>query len=220
MNRYKITLLILFLIILFSVNQVNAYVNDFTLLGKTIYLDAGHGGKDPGAIYDNVYEKDINLDIVKKLQFELEKLGAVVLLTRDDDYDLASIDAKKRKQSDLSKRADLINESKCDMYISVHLNAYSSTKWSGLQIFYDDINPNNKVLAEVMNETLKSNLKNVREIKRENGYFMYHKINVTGILIESGFITNSNDRYKLKDSNYQAILARNIVSGVVNYFNK
>ena len=168
----------------------------------------------------NVYEKDINLDIVKKLQFELEKLGAVVLLTRDDDYDLASIDAKKRKQSDLSKRADLINESKCDMYISVHLNAYSSTKWSGLQIFYDDINPNNKVLAEVMNETLKSNLKNVREIKRENGYFMYHKINVTGILIESGFITNSNDRYKLKDSNYQAILARNIVSGVVNYFNK
>ena len=220
MNRYKITLLIIFLIILFSVNQVNAYVNDFPLLGKTIYLDAGHGGKDPGAIYDNVYEKDINLDIVKKLQFELEKLGAVVLLTRDDDYDLASIDAKKRKQSDLSKRADLINESKCDMYISVHLNAYSSTKWSGLQIFYDDINPNNKVLAEVMNETLKSNLKNVREIKRENGYFMYHKINVTGILIESGFITNSNDRYKLKDSNYQAILARNIVSGVINYFNK
>ena len=220
MNRYKITLLILFLIILFSVNQVNAYVNDFPLLGKTIYLDAGHGGNDPGAIYDNVYEKDINLDIVKKLQFELEKQGAVVLLTRDDDYDLASIDAKKRKQSDLSKRADLINESKCDMYISVHLNAYSSTKWSGLQIFYDDINPNNKVLAEVMNETLKSNLKNVREIKRENGYFMYHKINVTGILIESGFITNSNDRYKLKDSNYQAILARNIVSGVVNYFNK
>lgn len=220
MNRYKITLLIIFLIILFSVNQVNAYVNDFPLLGKTIYLDAGHGGKDPGAIYDNVYEKDINLDIVKKLQFELEKLGAVVLLTRDDDYDLASIGAKKRKQSDLSKRADLINESKCDMYISVHLNAYSSTKWSGLQIFYDDINPNNKVLAEVMNETLKSNLKNVREIKRENGYFMYHKINVTGILIESGFITNSNDRYKLKDSNYQAILARNIVLGVVNYFNK
>ena len=220
MNRYKITLLILFLIILFSVNQINAYVNDFPLLGKTIYLDAGHGGKDPGAIYDNVYEKDINLDIVKKLQFELEKLGAVVLLTRDDDYDLASIDAKKRKQSDLSKRADLINESKCDMYISVHLNAYSSTKWSGLQIFYDDINPNNKVLAEVMNETLKSNLKNVREIKRENGYCMYHKINVTGILIESGFITNSNDRYKLKDSNYQAILARNIVLGVVNYFNK
>ena len=220
MNKYKITLLILFLIILFSVNQVNAYVNDFPLLGKTIYLDAGHGGKDPGAIYDNVYEKDINLDIVKKLQFELEKMGAVVLLTRDDDYDLASIDAKKRKQSDLLKRANLINESKCDMYISIHLNAYSSTKWSGLQIFYDDINPNNTILAEIMNETLKSNLKTVREIKRENGYFMYHKINVPGILIESGFITNSNDRYKLKDSNYQTILARNIVLGVVNYFSK
>ena len=70
MNKYKITLLILFLIILFSVNQVNAYVNDFPLLGKTIYLDAGHGGKDPGAIYDNVYEKDINLDIVKMNGYE------------------------------------------------------------------------------------------------------------------------------------------------------
>lgn len=60
----------------------------------------------------------------------------------------------------------------------------------------------------------------ILEIKRENGYFMYHKINVPGILIESGFITNSNDRYKLKDSNYQAILARNIVLGVINYFSK
>lgn len=220
MNKYKITLLIVFLIILFSVNKANAYVNDFPLLGKVIYLDAGHGGKDPGAIYDDVYEKEISLSIVKKLELELEKHGAIVLLTRDGDYDLAEVNAKKRKQSDLTKRANLINDSKCDMYISIHLNAYSSTKWNGLQIFYDDVNPNNKVLAEVMNDTLKSNLKNIRDIKKENGYFMYHQIKVVGILIESGFITNANDRYKLRDSDYQTKLARNIAFGVVNYFNK
>ena len=203
----------------FSFNKVNAYINEFPLLGKVIYLDAGHGGRDPGAIYQQIMEKDINLIIVKKLALELEKMGAVVLLTRDGDYDLALDGAVKRKQSDLLKRVSLINNSNCDLFLSIHMNAYSSSKWNGLQIFYDDINKKNKILAEVINDTLKENLKDIRNIKNENGYFMYHKIKVPGILIEVGFITNAEDRYKLRDNNYQNLLVKNIAKGVFNYFN-
>lgn len=207
------------LFLFFSFNKVNAYINEFPLLGKVIYLDAGHGGRDPGAIYQQIMEKDINLIIVKKLALELEKMGAVVLLTRDGDYDLALDGAVKRKQSDLLKRVSLINNSNCDLFLSIHMNAYSSSKWNGLQIFYDDINKKNKILAEVINDTLKENLKDIRNIKNENGYFMYHKIKVPGILIEVGFITNAEDRYKLRDNNYQNLLVKNIAKGVFNYFN-
>ena len=77
----------------------------------------------------------------------------------------------------------------------------------------------NKILAEVINDTLKENLKDIRNIKNENGYFMYHKIKVPGILIEVGFITNAEDRYKLRDNNYQNLLVKNIAKGVFNYFN-
>lgn len=219
MNKYRLLLFLGLLFLFFSFNKVNAYINEFPLLGKVIYLDAGHGGRDPGAIYQQIMEKDINLIIVKKLALELEKMGAVVLLTRDGDYDLALDGAVKRKQSDLLKRVSLINNSNCDLFLSIHMNAYSSSKWNGLQIFYDDINKKNKILAEVINDTLKENLKDIRNIKNENGYFMYHKIKVPGILIEVGFITNAEDRYKLRDNNYQNLLVKNIAKGVFNYFN-
>lgn len=221
MNKYKMILLITFLFVLFSFNKVNAIINndEFSLLGILIYLDAGHGGKDPGAIYDNVREKDITLIIVKKLAKELEKDGAIVLLTREGDYDLSDINVKNRKRSDLKKRADLINESNCNLYLSIHLNAYSSTKWRGLQIFYDDINKNNNSLATTLNNTLKTGLSNVREIKNINDYYMYHQINVPGVLIETGFITNDSDRYLLKSDEYQDKLVKYIVMGIKNYLN-
>ena len=78
MNKIKTLIIICFFIITFSIYKVNASVLDLNLLGKIIYLDAGHGGKDCGAISNNIYEKDINLILVKKLEKELTKKGALV----------------------------------------------------------------------------------------------------------------------------------------------
>ena len=167
-----------------------------------------HGGRDPGAEYLNIKEKDIALEIVKKLQKELEQYGATVLLTRDDDYDLSTTDSINKKRSDLLKRANLINESKCDIYLSIHLNASTSTKWKGLQIFYDSVNIKNEVLANSINETLKNKISYVRKTKNVNNYYMYSRINIPGILIETGFITNDSDRYLLKNKDYQLKLAK------------
>ena len=121
MNKYKYLIIICFFVFSFSISKVYANILDLPLLGKTIYLDAGHGGKDAGAIVNNLKEKDINLIIVKKLEKELNSKGAVVYLTRNDDYDLASTTVG-RKRSDLYNRAKLINNSNSDIYISIHLN--------------------------------------------------------------------------------------------------
>lgn len=219
MNKYKSLVMVLFFVFSFSISKVYADVSDFPLLGKVIYLDAGHGGVDAGAEANKIKEKDINLLLVKKLEMVLVGMGADVYLTRDGDYDLSKTTVN-RKRSDLANRARKINDSDADIYLSIHLNSTISSKWRGLQIFYNDVNNENKILADNVNQVIKNNLSNVREVKRENSYYMYKKINIPGILIEAGFISNPNDNYVLRDSLYQDKLVNNIANGVINYFNQ
>lgn len=219
MNKYKSLIMIMFFILCFSISNVYAEVSDLPLLGKVIYLDAGHGGVDAGAESNKIKEKDINLVLVKKLESELVRKGAIVYLTREGDYDLSKTKIN-RKRSDLANRAKLINDSKADMYISIHLNSTTESKWRGIQVFYNGINSDNKILAHCISDILKNNLSNVREVKKENNYYMYKRIsNVPGILIEAGFISNPNDNYILRDSDYQDKLIGNITLGIISYFN-
>ena len=219
MNKIKTLIIICFFIITFSIYKVNASVLDLSLLGKIIYLDAGHGGKDCGAIANNINEKDINLVLVKKLEKELVKKGALVHLTRDDDYDLANKNVSQRKRSDLSNRAKMINESECDIYLSIHLNSAPNSTWRGIQVYYDDNNENNLILAKTLNKEFESFSKLTRKIKEENNYYMYKQINKPGVLIEAGFLSNPSDNYLLRDEEYQNKLINVIVEGVNNYFN-
>jgi N-acetylmuramoyl-L-alanine amidase len=103
-KKYKIAILIIFCISLVAMNKVNSYVIELPLLGKVIYIDPGHGGADPGALYKDVYEKNINLQISKVLSDALVTKGAIVYLTREGDYDLARPNISERKRSDLSRR--------------------------------------------------------------------------------------------------------------------
>lgn len=188
------------------------------LLGKVIYLDAGHGGPDPGTIYKKIYEKDINLSIVKKLQQVLEEEGAIVYLTRYGDYDLSKNYTGSRKKSDLNNRAKIINESGAEIYVSIHLNSISSSTWSGAQVFYDDVNKKNYDLAILMQNQLKEDLKTNREVKEISTMLMNRKITVPGLLIEVGFLSNPNDRYKLQQSEYQYKIAESVKKGIIKYF--
>lgn len=217
MRQYKTLMMVMFFVCVFCFSKVNAIVKDYSLVGKVIYLDAGHGGVDSGAVSKYIIEKDMNLILVKKLEEKLVSKGAIVFLTRDGDYDLAG-SAVNRKRSDLYKRAILINESGCDMYISIHLNSTTSSKWNGIQIFYDDIVVDNKTIAETITNALSKNMSNVREYKEANDYYMYSKIKIPGVLIEAGFVSNANDNYKLRQTEYQDKLMNNVVSGIEEYF--
>ena len=218
MNKYNTIMIICFFLVLGVFYKVNAVVKDYSLLGKIIFLDAGHGGVDSGAVSDNIYEKDINLVIVKKLEEELVARGAIVLLTREEDKDLATTTIN-RKRDDLYSRVKLINNSACDIYLSIHLNATTDSRWRGLQIFYSSINEENKKLATFINNVLVDKMENVRDIKESNVYYMYKNIVKPGILIEAGFLSNANDRYLLRQEDYQEELVGNITSGVIDYFN-
>lgn len=217
MNKYKFFVLGSFFLCLFSLLRVDAIVNDYSLLGKFIYLDAGHGGVDSGAVSGNVLEKDVNLILVKKLEAELVSRGAMVFLTREDDSDLSTT-TYQRKRDDLYSRVKLINNSNCDLYLSIHLNATSSSRWRGLQIFYSSIVSENKLLATTVNSVLNSNLSHVRDIKENNSYYMYKNITIPGILIEAGFLSNPSDKYLLRQEEYQDKLVGYIVEGIIQYY--
>ncbi len=217
MRYYKLIIIMLFFLFTISFSSVYAMVNGFTLLGKRIYLDAGHGGRDSGALYKNILEKDINLDIVKKLEKELISRGAIVYLTRDGDYDLSSTSSHK-KRSDLKNRANMINKSDCDLYLSIHLNYINDSKWNGLQVFYNDANKKNEMIANSITEYLKNNMNNVRKPKMESSYYMYRLINKPGVLIELGFLSNPHDRYILTRNKYQNKIILNLVSSIENLF--
>ena len=218
MRQYKTLIICLIFLSIFCFSKVNAIIKDYSLLGKVIYIDPGHGGIDAGAISNNLLEKDMNLLLSSKLAKELTSKGAITYLTREEDYDLAETTIN-RKRNDLYQRVKLINNSNSDMYISIHLNSSTSPKWNGIQIFYSSILKENKHIAQTITNTMKQNMKNIREEKEENSYYMYSKIKLPGILLEAGFISNPNDNYKIRTDQYQDILITNIAKGIEKYFN-
>ncbi len=186
------------------------------LTGKTIVIDAGHGAKDPGTSYGKIYEKDINLSISLYLEKELGALGAQVIMTRDGDYDLSTPKADYRKKSDFDNRIKLINESEADMYISIHLNYLSNSNYYGPQVFYND---ENKDLAETMQMVMNQELKGDRKAKKiPSDTYMYNKLEVPGILIECGFLSNGKERNLLVTEDYQKKVSKTIAKGVLEYF--
>ena len=214
-KRYKLFIIIVLLVSAIFINkEVKAML---PLSGKTLIIDAGHGGADPGTTKHNIYEKDINLSISKNLEIELVKVGATIIMTRDNDYDLSSPNAKWRKKSDFDNRIKLINNSKADMYLSIHLNYLSDSSYSGAQDFYN--NDTNKEIAAVIQETLNKELNGDREIKKiPSKTYMYSKLEIPGVLIECGFLSNEAELNKLKTTEYQQKLAKTITNAIINYY--
>lgn len=218
MLKYKIYVLILFLLTLGSINYIHAQNNELPLLGKVIYIDPGHGGVDPGAMYSGIMEKDINLEISKKLETKLISLGAIVYLTRYDDYDLSVNNTINRKRSDLSRRGNIINKSDCDIFLSIHLNAEDTGTWRGAQVFYDDTNENNEEIAKIFQKQFKKYLNSNRNYKKTDVLYLQKRIERPGVLLEVGFLSNANDRYLLKQDSYQQKIVTTITNGLLEYF--
>lgn len=218
MLRYKITVLFILLISICTFNFVEAGTNELPLLGKVIYLDPGHGGLDPGAMYKNIKEKNINLQISKSLEKRLTKLGAIVYLTRYDDYDLSVNNTINRKRSDLSRRGNIINKSDCDLFLSIHLNAENTGIWKGAQTFYNTNNKENKKIAELLQQQFKEDLNSKRKAKNKNDLYLQKRINRPGVLIEVGFLSNASERYLLKQEKYQDKVTLSIANALLKYF--
>lgn len=211
-------LIISFLII--TVFRVDASKITYPLIGKLIVIDPGHGGIDNGASHLNVKEDDINLVISLYLKEELEKNGAAVILTRDADYDLSKPNALYRKKSDFDNRIILINNSNANMYLSIHLNYFSQSAYYGPQVFYTKEIKSNENIAKKLQEQLNKSLNSSRKTKiTNNRNYLYSKLNIPGVLIECGFLSNFNERNNLQRKEYQTKIAKTITKGIINYYN-
>lgn len=175
------------------------------LSGKTVVLDAGHGGKDNGASANALKEKNINLTIALKVAKTLEEAGAQVILTRDKDITL------KREQ-----RYSIASQQKADIFISLHANS-GMKQVNGLETFYHhqrDENLANVLQTHLINETSSRN----RGVKYGD-YYVLRENTVPSALIEMGFLTNFNEANKLMDNTFHDSIAKGIVNGLVDYFN-
>lgn len=178
---------------------------------KTIVIDPGHGGKDVGTSYKDIYEKDINLKISLYLKDELKKYGANVIMTREGDYDLSTPNTRTRKKSDFNNRIKITNESNTDLFISIHQNYYNDSRYNGTQFFYKG----NKELAEYLQQNINPN----RKIKQiSNSLYMYNKIKTDTLLVECGFISNPKDRINLTNEDYQKEYAKTLTKHIIEYY--
>lgn len=231
-----------------------------------ITIDAGHGGKDPGAVYDNIYEKDIALIIAEKLKLKLLEYNPTlkIIMTRTDDNPLDS-----NKSNDLRMRTELASLNSKDgkgLFISIHVNAtpikeryeivkgfetwyyspYSSSnikhevsdyrkKW--IKKVYSNLISNNsqtkqiitnidKIIGKKSNllaRTLQNSLYDVigkytnsRGIKKAPYQILRESI-IPAVLCEVGFLTNTQERKLLTNSNYQEIIAEGLAQGIIKY---
>ncbi|TSB44827.1 N-acetylmuramoyl-L-alanine amidase CwlD [Alkalicoccobacillus porphyridii] len=190
---------------------------------RVIVIDAGHGGMDGGATSNTGYlEKDATLEIAKKVRDYLQEAGAIVLLTRETDADLANEDTKRirtRKTEDLKRRAELVNESDADMFISIHLNAIPSPRWRGAQTFYHLNDPQNQVVAKLIQDELVRNLANTNRVAKPIQHvYLLKEAKIPGALIEAGFLSNPDEAQLLETDEYQESVAASIYQGILRYY--
>jgi N-acetylmuramoyl-L-alanine amidase len=194
------------------------------LSGKTIALDAGHGGFDGGASSkEGVQEKNINLALTLHLRDYLQQAGAVVVMTREEDKDLADKDTKgysRRKTEDLLKRADFIRANKSNLFISVHLNSIPSSRWRGAQTFFYTNHPDNANLAGLIQNELKRNLENTDRVALEANkpVYLLKVLKMPSALVEVGFLSNPDEARLLSSEKYQKKVAASIYQGILRYY--
>lgn len=185
-----------------------------------IVIDAGHGGKDPGKIGVNgEEEKKLNLQIAKKLKEVLEKKGYRVVMTREDDTGLYSEKATNKKVEDMKKRCEIIHKEQPAFTISIHQNSYPQESVRGPQVFYYGKSQEGEKLAKALQSILNENLSggSKREAKANESYYLLKKTDSPIVIVECGFLSNSEEAALLADEKYQQKIADAICKGAIKY---
>ncbi len=197
------------------------------LLKNIVLANSGHGGFDGGAVAkDGTVEKDINLKICLKLASLLKSSGHNVILTREADVSTDDVETDKipsRKKSDLRNRLKLMKDFPNSVFVSIHLNKFTTAAASGAQIFYSEKEEESKILAEDIRKSIVSMLQkdNTRVNKKStSSTYILHNATVPAVLVECGFLSNSEELKKLKNSEYQNQMAFTIFCGITKYFSK
>ena len=221
-------LLVIILLVVAACAVIFAGLTHNPLKDANIIIDPGHGGTDNGAT-DNEYffEKDVNLQISRKLQTELDLQKAFASLTRNEDISLdhqVDVDADKHKK-DLVARVNHFNSGAYDLFISIHVNSSSSSRAIGPMVLYSPDRFENAFLAQCVQKRLNEHAKKVmgEDIKRspvKSEYYILKHSDIPGVLVETGFMSNPSEKALLRDEDYQKKLSGAIALGIRDYLSK
>lgn len=208
---------------LFVTGEKSANVSAKATQRYTVIIDAGHGGFDGGAVApDGTLEKDLNLSVALKLDSVLKIMGYDTVLVRDTDVSTADDKGTERSQkvSDIKARLRLTEKYKDALFVSIHMNKYTSPQPHGAQVFYSQVD-GSKELAECIQRSITAGVQtdNKRVVKKttKDIYLLYHAV-IPSVIAECGFISNPNDLLKLKSDEYQLKMAAAIAAGINDYY--
>lgn len=186
----------------------------------TVVIDAGHGGIDGGVsgITTGVKESELNLDIARKLKTKFDKSGAKTVMTRKTEAGLYGIYSKGFKRRDMQKRKQITLNAKADVFVSIHLNYYSSPLRRGAQVFYKIDEEKSKSLADIVQAELNGGKECERDYTALAGdYYVLNEADCAAILCECGFLSNAEDEKLLLTDEYRAEIAEKIFNGIEKY---
>ena len=190
-----------------------------------IVVDAGHGAPDGGAVSsDGVVQAGLNLEIAEKLRDALEDEGFLVIMTREDENNIADTDKQKSlremKSSDLNNRVNIANNSGADIMISIHMNKFEGGSSWGWQTFYSKNSDEGKRLATLVQSSIQKNIDRVnkRVALSIEGIKIVDKTNIPVIIVECGFLSNTEDLRLLQTEEYQNKIVIGIIDGVKEFY--
>ena len=191
---------------------------------KTVIIDAGHGGFDGGAVaQDGTMEKNINLNIALAVGDMLSLNGVDVVYTRTQDKGTEDNDEeaiRNRKRSDLNNRLEIMKENSDAVFVSIHLNKFTTSTAKGAQVFYSGNFDESKKLGNLIQEAVKKLIQNEnhRVIKKGTAdTFLLHKATVPAVIVECGFLSNKDELALLKSKEYQSKMAFAVFCGISDF---
>ncbi len=210
----------------YGYSNVSKFASAKAYSPKTVIIDAGHGGFDGGAVAeDGTSEKNINLNIALTVGDMLSLNGVNVIYTRTEDTgteDDSDDDIRNRKRSDLNNRLKIMDAHPEAVFVSVHLNKFTTSTANGAQVFYSGNFEVSKSLGNSIQQSIKELIQkeNSRVIKKATAdTFLLHKATVPAVIVECGFLSNPKELQLLKNEEYQAKMAFAIFCGINDYIN-
>lgn len=224
-NLKKFICYVLVFTVLFSANLIfaNSFSKEILAFPQSklcVVLDAGHGGIDGGCqgVNTKVYERDITLNISKKLQTFLVSAGAKVVQTRTTNEGLYGAFASGFKMRDLNARKEIIKKSEPNLVVSIHLNSFADKSASGALVYYKKDDQKSKLFADKMQQLFYKNLNAKKTESTMGDFFILNCTSYSGVLCECGFLSNPEEEKLLITDEYQQKVAYQIFCGIMAFF--
>lgn len=219
----------LFFLLIFIFSLTTAHKKEQSVFSQalthTVIIDAGHGFPDGGAVGMNgSIESTLNIKIANLIKKELEKSGHTVIMTRKGEDSICRRDGEtiaKMKRNDMYKRLDIIKSSSADIFVSIHMNKFTDSRYCGAQVLYADNYRESEKLASFLQKRLcdlEDNKTKRTHSKAPKELFLMKNTSIPSVIIECGFLSNYEEEKLLNSEKYQKELCGAIVKGIKDYY--